>query len=195
MPSVATALSIWPAILSEQQNPVIATLIAVLHNICIEIPSNHDLDARAAGADDSVTAGSWSGTTAGQGARSVSLIRASQQEIVQHGQSCWGWASKDFDMSSGSTEMQRFCLPAHSLKLLTCIQQQYDRLPQDSEASWGLLSCALAIVSLSRGWQWIIEEVSSLKSWLFITDGIDYSSSQAHYFVITSKLAGKRFST
>ena len=153
--AVAAVLSAWPAMLSSphsRQDVITATLVAVLHDSLLTIPSSHaPSGADCAENEESATVGSWSGTTAGRWSGGGDLFKNAREVVTDHGIRHWGWSQSKF-IQSGSSE-QHLMLPAHILDLLARAKHR------TQGADVELTGLALAIASLFCGRQWATDEV------------------------------------
>ena len=162
LPAAATVVSLWPSLLAApaRQPSLPGTLVVVLHDLCITSPSffvaARALDSGAG--DDTVTAGSWSGTTAGWAAKAQKLAQASQQEIRRLGELHWGWTPE----VQGCEPKQQ--LPAHCRQLLTHVTELAQAGRAATAGAWASLRTALVIASLRNGWRWALDEVCWLIS-------------------------------
>ena len=160
LPAAATVVSVWPDLLSSipQFEPIPATLIAVLHDICITSSCCKQASkARDVKSGDSITVGNWSGTTAGQAVKEIDLAQAARKEIVRVGISQWGWGAGILDAVNNSRpELQ---LPEQKSRLLANVKDLAQAMSQGAHVALGPVSCAMAIASLLCGWRWAVDEV------------------------------------
>lgn len=153
LPPAAAALSAWPALLSESNQDVLsATLEAILHDLCTEGAASKSALSGSDSAD--VTAGSWSGSTAGQFASGQHLVRAACEELIRLGQMHWGWCVRQTQHIGISELHSRTAAQARNLL------GQFAQTQTGAACTRAPMAAALCLCSRVLGWQWALEEVS-----------------------------------